>query len=240
MRFFEIITRQRQLKEGAGKPYPTEGAAFFFALIRTHFWTFIKLNLLFTAFCIPLITIPAAIVAMNRILILIIRNGHCFLWSDFCKEFRRSFVQSLKIGLVMVIGFIVSYYLLNFGLENLYIFSGMLGLVFGFLGSVFFCLFSAWSFVLSAMLDLNNAALLKNARILMMLEWRQNLAIIAVSAVMFCLILALFPFSLLLFFMLMVSFAQYVVCFSLNGPVQKRIIAPFEEKQKSDFSSNSK
>jgi uncharacterized membrane protein YesL len=232
MGFLEIISRQHNLKEGAGKPYPVEGAAFFFALIRTHFWVFIKLNLLFTVFCIPIITIPSAIAGINRVLILLIRNGHCFLWSDFWEEFRRSFFRSLKIGLVMTIGLGISYYLLNFGIENLQSFSGLLGLVLGFWGTAFFCLFSAWTFVLTAMLDLNIGALLKNARILMLLEWRQNLVVMIVFVVAFCFILAVFPFSLPIYFLLLVSFAQYIICYFLNGPVQKHIIKSFEEKQK--------
>lgn len=82
-------------REGAGLPMPEGGIRRYALLLTTHFWKLIGLNLLFVLFSLPIITMPAALCGMNRVCMLLIRNGHCFLWQDFIEEFKRSFVRSI-------------------------------------------------------------------------------------------------------------------------------------------------
>lgn len=60
-------------REGRGLPAPREGARRFFYLFWNHAWKLIRLNLLFLACCIPVVTMPAALCAMDRALIVLVR-----------------------------------------------------------------------------------------------------------------------------------------------------------------------
>ena len=95
MGFFEDLGNRNWKKEGEGKPAPSHGRERFFYLLRTHFWKLITLNLLFLLFSIPVVTLPAALCAMNRVLIKLTRDGNCLLWMEFRDEFKRSFLKSL-------------------------------------------------------------------------------------------------------------------------------------------------
>ena len=82
-------------KEGAGLPMPEGGPARYFSLLISNIWKLVGANVLFVLFSLPLITLPAALCALNRVCILIYKNGSCYLWQDFVGEFRASFLRSL-------------------------------------------------------------------------------------------------------------------------------------------------
>lgn len=232
MGFFQRLGEKHYSKEGKGEDYPTHGVALYFAIIGTHFWKFISLNLIFVLFCLPVVTIPAALAGMNRVLLLLIRKGHCFFWADFWEEFKKSFWRSLLKGVITIIGLALAYYLLNIGLTNG---QSIYGIVFSALGivlAVFFAITAAWYFVLVPMLDLPTSALLKNARLLSILEWKQSLSILTISVVMIFLIMLFFPISVPIYLLLLIAFVQYTICFILNSSIQKRVITPFEQQQK--------
>lgn len=63
--------------------------------------TLIKLNLVFFVFCLPLISIPAALTAMTKVSILLQREEPVSVLSDFFQAFRDEFFCSLLCGLVL-------------------------------------------------------------------------------------------------------------------------------------------
>ena len=87
-------------REGRGLPAPREGARRFFYLFWNHAWKLIRLNLLFLACCIPVVTMPAALCAMDRALIVLVREGNVLLWEEFRDEFKKDFWRSLPLGLL--------------------------------------------------------------------------------------------------------------------------------------------
>ena len=91
-------------REGRGLPAPREGARRFFYLFWNHAWKLIRLNLLFLACCIPVVTMPAALCAMDRVLIVLVREGNVLkvdsfinhqmdipLFREMAKEWKRLF-----------------------------------------------------------------------------------------------------------------------------------------------------
>lgn len=74
------------VKEGAGiakdAPQPT-GLALFFDILKREWWEMVKLNLLFIIASLPLITIPAATVAMARVSRSIAADENVYLLRDF-------------------------------------------------------------------------------------------------------------------------------------------------------------
>ena len=153
---------------------PREGFRGYVNLYLTYFWQLMFGNLVFLLACIPVVTIPAAFTALNRVCIKLIHDRYTLVWLEFRDEFCRSFGRSFKIGLPFVPVFFLSYYLLSLGMTNGgnpygMLFSGV-GLLVGLLGLAVF----QYAFVLNASLDLPAWAILKNSRALTFLGDRKS------------------------------------------------------------------
>lgn len=225
MSITELIKSKRFAPgKGVAEPPPERGIRRFFFLLSTHPWRLMTLNLLFLAFCIPVITIPAALCGVNRVLIMLVREGNCFLWNDFWREFKGSFFKSLPFGMLSAFLLFDSYYALSLAVENG---MNMLLLTVGIFLLGFAVLFSSYAFVLLSALALKNRHIARNAFILMMTEWKTNLVILGSTLAMAFILAALFPYSLILPLFIQCSFLQLIVCTAVNEPLQRRIIGPY-------------
>ena len=235
MSLFEQVKNKRFAPgSGVAKLPPVYGAKRFFFVSGIHFWKLVQLNLLFLLFCIPVVTIPAAFCGMNRVLIKLTREGNCFLWNDFIKEFKRCFFKSIPFGSLFAFFVFDSLLAYNAGVAGESASIGYLALAFCLLGVT--VMFFGYVFVFLASLDLKNKQIVKNAFIFMLTEWKANIAIIG-SVLISAGIMVLSVFvSLVLTFVLLIfiyfSFAQLAVCVVVNRPMEKRIIAPYEESKK--------
>ena len=158
---------------------PREGFRGYVNLYLTYFWQLMFVNLVFLLACIPVVTIPAAFTALNRVCIKLIHDRYTLVWLEFRDEFCRSFGRSFKIGLPFVPVFFLSYYLLSLGMTNGgnpygMLFSGV-GLLVGLVGLAVF----QYAFVLNASLDLPAWAILKNSRALTFLGLKYTIGILA-------------------------------------------------------------
>ena len=218
--------------KGVAEPPPQGGWRRFFFVLGTHFWKLISLNLLVLAFSIPVITIPAAFCGMNRVLIKLYRDGNCFVWDAFFKEFRANLWKAITFGLTCDLSLVASYYFLSLGASISQSGVEVITTALGMLLLLFAVLFSGYVFVFLPTLDLKNGQITRNALIFMVTEWRTNLLILGIAALTAGFTIALFPLSLLPLSLGSISFMQYVICVAVNSPLQKRIIAPFEETMK--------
>ena len=91
--------KDRWRREGAGRPAPESGWRRVGVMGLTHFWKLIRVNLLFVLFSLPVLTLPAALTALDRVCVVIYKEGNIFLWDEFWKEFRRSFARTILPGL---------------------------------------------------------------------------------------------------------------------------------------------
>jgi hypothetical protein len=220
--------RRRWKKEGAGLPAPAAGSKRYFYLLKTHPWKLIRLNLLFCLLFLPLVTAPAALCGINRVFIKLIREGHCFLWTDFAAEFKSSFLKSLPFGLLFGGGLFTGWYLLSLGLTNGETVFGLLFSALGIFVVLLTLLLGGWTFVLIAMLPLKNRDIFRNVRALATLEKGRSVAILGLAIAPPILSILLFPISLpaLLFFFIALS--QYTISFLVNDAAQTHIIQPWE------------
>lgn len=88
-------------KPGPGIPKNApqkKGLALFFEILWRELFELIKLNLLFLLFCVPIITIPAAIAAMSKVTTKMVRDENHFLWSDFTGAFHDEFLPATLGG----------------------------------------------------------------------------------------------------------------------------------------------
>lgn len=210
-------------------PAPQEGSRRFFYLLWTYIWKLVWLNVVFLVFCVPVITIPAAISAMDRALIVLVRDGNVLLWEEFRDEFRRDFRTSLPLGLIFGALLFLSYYLLSLALGNL---TNMLGPVAFAIG--LFVLFFAlgrgsYAFLLRAMFDLTTGEILKNANAMAAVRGGRGLAAVLLDLCGLFLVYAFFPYSLIAVALIGVSLHHFLLCYLLNAPIQERIIGPWEE-----------
>ena len=212
-------------------PAPQEGSRRFFYLLWTYIWKLVWLNVAFLIFCVPVITIPAALSAMDRALIVLVRDGNVLLWEEFRDEFRRDFRASLPLGLIFGALLFLSYYLLSLALGNL---TNMLGPVAFAIG--LFVLFFAlgrgsYAFLLRAMYDLTTGEILKNANAMAAVRGGRGLAAVLLDLCGLFLVYAFFPYSLVAVALIGVSLHHFLLCYLLNAPIQERIIGPWEELQ---------
>lgn len=223
-----LFPAHRGMKEGPGLPPPQSGAALYGYLLKTYYWQLLWLNWVFLLSCIPIVTIPAALTALDRGCLKLVREGQVLFWMEYKTEFRRSFAKSLPAGLLFAAVLFVSYYLLSLGLSNgdslfAMLFSGA-GLGVLVLGTGW----GAYAFVLLAAQELPVGTVLKNAWYLMLLGGRYTAAVLAALAAEAGLLLLLFPVSLALAALGLGAVTQYTVCWFVHIPLNEHIFRPYE------------
>jgi len=218
--------------KGVTEPPPQGGWRRFFFVLGTHFWKLISLNLLFLVFSIPVMTIPAALCGMNRVLIKLYRDGNCFVWTEFIKEFRANLFKAIPFGIFGGICLFASYYFLSIGTsvssDGIEVFTTALGILL----LVFVVLFLNYVFVFLPALDLKNKQIARNALIFLFTEWKTNLAILASTFLLTTLTVLFIPFSIVLLVFLTIALQQYIVCAVINEPLQRRIIVAAESNKR--------
>ena len=217
---------------GVTEPPPERGCKRFFFVLGTHFWKLISLNIIFVVFCIPVLTIPAAFCGMNRVLIKLYRDGNCFVWSEFIKEFRSNIYKALPFGFIGGACLFASYYFLSLGTSLSTNKIELITTALGIFLLVFIVLFLNYVFAFLPTLALSNKQIAQNAFIFLLTEWKTNLIILLSVAATVLLSVSLFPYSLVLLLVILLSLLQYSICVAINHPIQKRIIKPFEERRK--------
>ena len=211
-------------------PVPQEGAGRYFFLLKNHFWTLCRLNLLMVVGSIPIVTIPAVLCAGDRAAVKLARDGYVLLWEEFRDEFYTDFWKSLPLGLLFGGALAGSYVLLSFGLGNSGSLPGMLMLAFGLLLAWYAFSQGSYAFLMRAMLPLSNGDVLKNARILSVVSRGWIGPAMGIGGIL--LTYAFFPLSLLLLVTCGMGIYRFTLCYLLNRPIQERILTPWEERQK--------
>ena len=188
-------------------------------------------NVLFLLCCIPIVTIPAALSALNRYLLVIYRVGYGFSLEDYWKEFKSDILKNLPVGVLAgALGFYSCYLLSlagNFGKGTTH--DVLIGCGIGVM--IFAILIGGYYFVMSAMLDLGVGVLLKNTFLIMVLEWKLSMVIVITVVIAGGILLALAPYSLFLLLTIGVSFPQMVIYACVDRAVERRVLQPFEKLQ---------
>lgn len=219
-------------REGAGKPLPREGFLRLVMISVTHFWKLVGVNLLFVLFSLPVVTLPAALCALNRVCILIYRKGNCFLWMDFWEEFRRSFLRSLLPAVLFSGLTFVGYFFMSLGAANsIYPVWCMIFWSVGILASTAGICWGAYFFALVPLLDQKTAGILKNALFLCMIRPLRALLTLGTVLGMVFIAAVLMPVFVVALLLLWFAAMQTLVCYLVNGMAEEYILRPYAEKQ---------
>jgi hypothetical protein len=76
---------------GVTSPVPPGGWDRVWFVLKTHYMELIGLNLLFLIFCIPIVTIPAALAGVTSILMKWTRDEPVIFWEDFFQNSKPGF-----------------------------------------------------------------------------------------------------------------------------------------------------
>ena len=225
---------QSQIRSGDGKQEADQRdrrACDTQRLFWNHAWKLIRLNLLFLACCIPVVTMPAALCAMDRALIVLVREGNVLLWEEFRDEFKKDFWRSLPLGLLFGGLLFLGYFLLSLGMGNFGTFLGPMFFAFGLFAIGLALGRGSYAFLMRAMFDLPNGQILKNANGMSALRGGRGWLPIVVHGVGFLFGFSFFPYTLIVIALFGISLPQYLICYLLNDPIQKNIISPWERMQ---------
>lgn len=213
--------------KGVTSPPPAKGIKRFFFLVYTHFWRLIGLNLLFILFCLPVVTIPPAITALNNVLIALAREGNVFYFRDFIDEFKSSLIKSwiaflpwLAMIAIAVIGYM--------SMDNVY--GSVVPIVlFITVCTLLFC-YTNYCFAMIALIDLPLGSIIRNAAIMVVIEMRRNVLMILTTPIFIVSVIFYMysaPFILLFEF----SFMGLVNVMIANGAIEKNVIQPKLESE---------
>ena len=153
---------------------------------------------MFIICCLPIFTAPAAVMAMNRYLIKMYRDGYAFDMTDFFKEFKSEIFRALPLGIlsaaVIFYGFYIASLAGNYRGTDLSAMMSSIGIICMTVGTVF----AAYAFTMAAILELNITGIIRNSVIFILIEWKANLKLILLLFISVFLSLSLLPFSFII------------------------------------------
>lgn len=212
---------------GIAKDAPQKkGFARYFDILWREFFPLLKLNLLFIISCLPIVTIPAALTAMNRITVTMVRDRNYFMLSDYWDAFKRDFFRSLLAGvlvLVLVALFSLSiwfYYMLGqAGSKFFMLFVGVsVALMIMVLGS------AMYFFPMLAMVELPTGKLMRNSIIMFFTHFKKSLPAALISGAMVLGGIGLYPLSIIFIVFIMFSLASMSANFFLVKPIEVAVL----------------
>jgi hypothetical protein len=218
-----LSNRPRHGKDVVTKA-PDKGATRFIFLAYTHFAKLVGLNMIFLLFCIPVITIPAALSGMNRVCLLLIREGVCSVWTDFVKEFKASFMKSLPLGILFSFLYADAAFCVLLGLS-----SGATGLgILLFIAAAVLCistvLAAGYTFAIMPLMTLRNIDILRDAVLLLLRAPKTDLALLLMVGGWSAATVLLAPYSIPVIAVFGIALLSLAVSTILNPPIQKHII----------------
>jgi len=207
---------------------PKTGLALFFSVLWRELWELCKLNLVFLLFCIPVVTIPAAITSMSRVIMLMLMDRPVYVFSEFLETFKKEWKRASAAGLPFFL-------LVAFTLVGQYIYSSVMGLYALQIATLLLCalliMAGFYLFPMLAMLDVDLRGVIKNAVLLTFLRLPYNLlALLAVGAITF-LILLLFPSSILIIIPIYFSLTNFITTFCAYTGLKKFVFKEEQEQQ---------
>jgi uncharacterized membrane protein YesL len=215
-------------KEGPGIPKdaaPKQGFALLGDVLARQWWELIQLNLLVILFSLPVVTIPAALVAATRICVLMLEDRNVYLGRDFLQAFRQRFwratvlgaIAATVIGLAAYAGFIF----LQAARENLFF---ALPLTVSIASAVIALIATSYAFTLLAMRDQPLATLLRGALLGALARPLPALAALLFVAALWLLHILFYPVSLFMPAVINFSFGTLAVTFGVHKAAARLLV----------------
>lgn len=233
MSMFHFLNPTREGR-GVEKNTPQKKRFFiFFELYFRKFFKFIQLNLLFLAYCVPIVTIGPAIAAMTVIAKKMMQDRHVFLLSDFFDAFKDNFKQSFFMGLIdLVVLFLCStaitfYY--NYDTQSMWIWVPFLIAV---LTGILFLFINFYAFTMITTIRLRLRDIIKNAMIFSVIGIKANLIIVLYMVLLGLFLFIMYtPISVLFVLVNVFSTLCFVIVFNVYPVIDRYLIQPQLQRQ---------
>jgi uncharacterized membrane protein YesL len=217
------------LKNGPGivkDAPPKRGFALLADVLLRNWWELIQLNLLVILFGLPLVTLPAALVAAARICVLMLEDRNVYLGRDFLEAFRASFVRATLLGVLIIASIGVALFaavtFFHAAQANLFF---ALPLTISASTALFVAIASVYAITLLAMRDQPLPLLLKRALLGALARPLPALAALAVVALLWLLHILFYPASIFMPALVNFSFGMLAVTFGVHQAAV-RLLAP--------------
>ena len=218
------------LRNGILAPMHGYGFKLYAGIFISYGWTLFGLNLLTILLCAPVITAPAAICALNRVLMKLTLDGECSIKKEYWAEFKSSFLKVLpffSIGTaVSVMLGIVIYTLLTTQSLGL---GGYVILAFSVIACIFIYLVFTYAIALFVSVDLPIGTNIKNALLLTLSQPKRDLYIIFMPLAITVICALFFPYTIAVFLILIPAFTSLISCCILKPVLEEKILLSEEE-----------
>lgn len=196
---------------------PKTGWALLADVVARNWWELVQLNLLVLLCCLPVVTIPAALVAAARICVLMLEDRPVYLGRDFFEAFRQRFWKATALGLAAAVAIGLSGYaafvFLQAAKASIFL---ALPLTVSAVTTVFLAIAASYAFVLLAMRDQPVGLLLKRALLGALARPLPALAALAVIALLWVLHVLFYPVSIFMPVLINFSFGMLAVVFGVH------------------------
>lgn len=174
---------------------PKTGVRLLLSIFIQEFFRIVTLNALFVVCSIPVVTMPAAYAAMTRVNGYYVQEIACNQWKEFFRVFREEFKRTLPVGLVLLL---VPFALAVIAFElltDLWNAASYVGLTLCLVIITILLLIRYYFFPLVTWTQLSVREALRNSFMLAVVRLGPNLLMLAVHAVLFCIVMYYFPMS---------------------------------------------
>ena len=218
---------------GVAKNEPEKKPFFkFWEIFSRKFWKFFYINLIYFLFCLPVITIGPATVAMTQIMRKFTLEQPIFVFEEFWSAFKKNFKQGLAIGIfdvVFVISFVVAYLYYDFLTIKEPTFFNIALMSLTIAAGVLVWMMHFYIYPQIAALTLKMTQIVKNSLLLAVLGLKNNIFTFIISLAVIVAMVLLLPFSLFLLPLIPFAWLNFLMVFNAYPVIQKYIITPFYE-----------
>ena len=189
-------------------------------VIREYWVDLVVLNILFLLTCLPVITIPAAVMCQCSLIYKMQKEENIRIIRDYFKEFRKAFPRSLCPGCWGIIGLglcAAGVYCLNIAMGVSPVATAV---AFTLLILVIYLVFSLWQYLfpLWAILDLSPEVIFRNALILSLSQVAANVGAFLCVLILNLLVLVTMPYALPIYVVIHFSLWGLIgMCFAAKG-----------------------
>lgn len=212
-------------------PRPT-GLRLLWNTVRRNWWTLVKANILFWLCCLPLVTIPAALKALSRVCVTLLRGENCDLGRDWWTAFRGGFLRTTGAGvlaalLLFAVGNGVRFYGAAMAENGLLAVPAVLLLVL----EAVLALSLVVLFLLLEFSELGLWDAFRSAVLLTLVRLPQSLAVLLVLAAMTAAYLLVYPYSSFALGAIALSLFWLIACFAAWPGLEKYVFHTIEQEK---------
>lgn len=216
--------------EGPAGPRP-KGLRLLAHVLRWHWWTLVKANILFWLCCLPLVTIPAALKALTRVCVLLLRGEPLDLWADWWGAFRQGFGRATAAGALMALilgaaGYGVGFY--GRGMAENGLLAAPAFLLAAAMAVAVMALFSLFPLLEFSELGLGEAV--RSAFLLVLVRLPQNLGALGLLAALTAAYLLAYPYSTFVLAAIALSLFWLAACFAAWPGLERYVFHTAGEK----------